>query len=198
MDFLAEARQPRAYDTVDATTLRAADIARINDMLAPNVAAALDAQQRTMGKMAIELPIQQDIAPAGTATFNNIKTLSYGSQLGLSHETKPAQQVFDTASLNAIRHDLTRTNQRLGNTLPIESMLAEAFAAAVQRDSAFNRQVLQPQIRMWIREEGAPNFTQLNQRVYSELFNTPADDPWLGLTQLGYTGLPYGGIHIKP
>ena len=42
---------------------------------------------------------------------------------------------------------------------------------------------------------GGPEFAELSRRLYEELFLTPADDPWLGIsTPMIFTGLPGDGV----
>jgi hypothetical protein len=71
---------------------------------------------------------------------------------------------------------------------------AFTFAVALLADTALN----ELRYRRWIRERliSAPNvdFESLNRQIYSSLFKTPADDPWLGLDGGGFLALPNGGM----
>ncbi len=50
---------------------------------------------------------------------------------------------------------------------------------------------------MWLAAEPTVALTDLNTRVYTELFLTPASDPWLGLVPADvYTALDSGGCSI--
>jgi hypothetical protein len=49
-------------------------------------------------------------------------------------------------------------------------------------DTARNERVLHRLLHAWFATGAAgPDLAPLNARVYSELFLTPASDPWLGL-----------------
>jgi hypothetical protein len=47
-------------------------------------------------------------------------------------------------------------------------------------DTVRNEYLLHGQIYQWLLTSNN-DFASLNQRVYSEMFLTPASDPWLGL-----------------
>ncbi len=66
----------------------------------------------------------------------------------------------------------------------VDALVAQ-FEESLARDTAFNEFHLRQLLRDWLASgagDGGPAaFEALNQRVYAELFLTPADDPWLGL-----------------
>lgn len=57
-----------------------------------------------------------------------------------------------------------------------------AFRTALAADTVYNELALRPQILLWLAQApGMIGVDGLNARVYAELFQTPDDDPWLGL-----------------
>ncbi|HWM89105.1 MAG TPA: hypothetical protein VNO33_24810 [Kofleriaceae bacterium] len=86
---------------------------------------------------------------------------------------------------------------RAGQTLPragIDRLIA-SFEAVMTRDAAYNELVLHQQIHARMATTRPTGLDELNRWVYAELFQTPAEDPWLGMaTPDAFTGLPRDGI----
>ncbi|HET9788994.1 MAG TPA: hypothetical protein VFP47_17795 [Pyrinomonadaceae bacterium] len=62
-------------------------------------------------------------------------------------------------------------------------------------DTVRNEYLLHPKIHAWLTLNSLRNVDVLNERVYAELFLTPASDPWLGLFAPDtYTALENSGI----
>jgi hypothetical protein len=78
----------------------------------------------------------------------------------------------------------------------------KALASLVQKlemnialDTVRNEYLLHPKIHAWLTLNFLRNVDVLNERVYAELFLTPASDPWLGLFSPDtYTALENSGI----
>ncbi len=73
--------------------------------------------------------------------------------------------------------------------------------AAVQRnlagDVAVGELVMRPVIHHWLAENPDISFEELNRRVFADLFLTPADDPWLGMSGDGnWTGIRNDGFRV--
>jgi hypothetical protein len=86
----------------------------------------------------------------------------------------------------------------------IETPMLAATRAALQleRDVALdtvrNEYRLHSRIHQWFAAgDRTGDFARLNQRVYAELFLTPASDPWMGLVAPGYTGLEGAGLAVS-
>lgn len=142
--------------------------------------AAVRAQLRTMSKGAIELPLQDDLS-------GNVVELPYQPVI----DERP---VYDDTTRALIAADLERAAAAAVRRIDLDAEL-DRFAERVRADSASNLLLLQPQLRGWLAEQtGRPTLETTNAWVYATLFDTPADDAWLGLVDLGYTGLPDGGI----
>ncbi len=86
---------------------------------------------------------------------------------------------------------------------PLEGEAFEALIASIEasvaQDSRRNELELHARVRGWFLARQPLDFAALNERLYRELFLTPADDPWLGLGTPGtFTGLPGDGIEREP
>jgi hypothetical protein len=56
------------------------------------------------------------------------------------------------------------------------------FESYIAEDSVKNEYVLHRELHAWLAaESGVPDLAAFDARVYSDLFLTPASDPWLGL-----------------
>jgi len=79
-----------------------------------------------------------------------------------------------------------------------DAMVA-GFELAMAADSVQNEVTRHAAIHRWFSREPGVLLRDLNRKVYSELFLTPASDPWLGLVPpLVYTGLDHDGFGGKP
>jgi hypothetical protein len=74
--------------------------------------------------------------------------------------------------------------------------LVRTLQATIALDSVRNEYTLHRQAHEWFAAGNAPDDVErLNDRVYAELFLTPASDPWLGLAPAdAYTALTDGGV----
>jgi hypothetical protein len=60
--------------------------------------------------------------------------------------------------------------------------IAQQFEQNMALDTVRNEYLLHSQLHQWFAEQSdISSFEPLNQRVYRDLFLTPASDPWLGL-----------------
>ena len=116
-----------------------------------------------------------------------------------------------TVVLSAETRTLLRAKEGPGSGAPDAGAAGDPAAEArfarkiarledsVARDQAFNRYVLQPRIRDWLRTDpkAADDRVELNRRLYTEAFLTPADDPWMGLIDAEvFTGQDRGGLNF--
>lgn len=78
------------------------------------------------------------------------------------------------------------------------TQVALQFERNVALDSVRNEYLLHSTIHEWfVRGDRTTDFARLNQRVYAELFLTPANDPWMGLAPSVYTGLEGAGMSVS-
>ncbi len=74
----------------------------------------------------------------------------------------------------------------------------ERFTKVLARDAAWNEMVLHTRVHDWLATTPDMAWSDLNERVYTELFGTPASDAWLGLYDPAtFTGLPNGGTRFE-
>lgn len=76
------------------------------------------------------------------------------------------------------------------------AQLAYNFENQLTAENLLNEYGLHIQIHRWLQSGVVEaSFEELNARIYSELFLTPANDPWLGMATAGrFTGLPGDGL----
>lgn len=122
---------------------------------------------------------------------------------------------LDDARLDETSKALVRNEKPAGPPAPdamrvavtkmaVEMPMLRAAQAALQfernvaLDSVRNEYRLHSTIHDWFaRGMGKVDFARLNQRVYAELFLTPAYDPWMGLAPSIYTGLQGAGMSVS-
>ena len=133
---------------------------------APSVARA---EPLTIGKMAIEMPIVRllgdapSVAPAPPIAWEVVASLS-----AIPGTWSP----MPSSSLALAR-------LKTGNVQ--DAAMLEASWERARRDTVQNRFTLERRFHAWIALDAPNDFASLNARVYTELFLTPASDPWLGL-----------------
>ena len=72
--------------------------------------------------------------------------------------------------------------------------LVRKFEQNIALDTVKNEYTIHAKIHEWFMNGEVETFEKFNERVYAELFFTPANDPWLGLKGDDYTGLKDAGI----
>lgn len=72
--------------------------------------------------------------------------------------------------------------------------LVRKFEQNIALDTVKNEYLFHMKIHEWFANGEVETFEKFNERVYAELFFTPANDPWLGLKGDDYTGLKNDGI----
>ncbi|HLL22748.1 MAG TPA: hypothetical protein VK427_11480 [Kofleriaceae bacterium] len=71
--------------------------------------------------------------------------------------------------------------------------LIERFERDILADTAVNEYSIRPDVHMQFVNHEA-TFEAMNERIYRDIFHTPASDPWLGLAPEGVTALPADGV----
>ncbi|MBE9028999.1 hypothetical protein IQ266_04385 [filamentous cyanobacterium LEGE 11480] len=132
-----------------------------------------------MTKMVVESPLVRIMTPA-TANRGRLERVTDESTWRkLARRYRNASKL-DANSLMLMRSKLAKQNSsRLRLT-------ARQFERSMALDTVRNEYQLHSQLHQWFSEQqNMASFEQLNQRVYSQLFLTPANDPWLGLSPTG-------------
>jgi hypothetical protein len=77
--------------------------------------------------------------------------------------------------------------------------MLEALRTSIAGDTARNEFDLHRRIHAWLAENPSIGLSELNERVYAELFLTPRNDPWLGLAPAdAFPALDHGGLFPAP
>ncbi len=156
---------------------------------------AVTAARYAMTKVVTEANILKGImeAPVALETVTDQTTWNKIAQL----HTADAQ--LDARSIGLIKRQTRRALSADGSDKDAD----KTFAALVQRlqknialDTVRNEYLLHTQLYGWfMASPDRGDLAKLNKKVYSELFLTPASDPWLGLFSPDvYTALEGGGL----
>ncbi len=165
----------------------------------PSSVPALDAQVLTMSKSVIEVP--------------TLRALGARSGPAVPREQALDQVFAQLTKLGTVAVSLSESTQALmlrdRPRLPDEAesdhhtrfaAMVQAFESTIATDELKNEYDLRLRLHQWLSEEDTDrSFEAFNERVYRELFLTPASDPWLGLVDNAtYDGLIEAGITRMP
>lgn len=117
-------------------------------------------------------------------------------KIALSHI---ADARLDARSLGLIRRETQKVIGAEGSAAGADKALAklvEKLQMNIALDTVRNEYLLHTKLYPWlIADRGRSDIDALNQKVYAELFLTPASDPWLGLFSSDtYVAIDGGGI----
>ena len=74
----------------------------------------------------------------------------------------------------------------------------DSFRATLAADTMQNESVLRPQIHQLFVSNPGMTFAALNESVYSDVFKTPREDPWLGLrSDQAFTAIAAEGVEQR-
>lgn len=165
----------RSFPAVPARTLSVGTLGAPPTIVA--VPSAIEAMPLTVSKLAVEgVMIDAMRAPGtepvdrGDVDWTRVGREAYGIDAG---------SVFDATSAALFRLKTGRDDDASAEVLL-------ALSRTVVGDAARNEATFRIRILEWLTTRAAgeprPTLEAFNERVYSELFLTPASDPWLGLT----------------
>jgi hypothetical protein len=158
---LAQYHQARASSLRQrAAELRILGASELREL--PDRPSAVDAGKRAQSKVALEAPVLRQLA-LGAGVWQPSQVAELGLQYG-------PQVLFSEPSL-----ELMRRKQK------VTSALLTNLQRTVAADTFFNEYELHRRIHEWFSRGDVDTLQALDERVYEELFLTPADDPWLGL-----------------
>jgi hypothetical protein len=128
-----------------------------------------------MTKSGVELPLVQLMTPLGA----NYQTLTKITDEAAWKKLADRDQSRAKLDANSLALMAQKIAPNAAQSLPI---VASQFERSMALDTVRNEYLLHSQLHQWFSEqETLASFEQLNQRVYTSLFLTPASDPWLGL-----------------
>lgn len=110
-----------------------------------------------------------------------------------------ADAKLDSRSIGLISRQTQKVFAAEGARMPPEAALKhliEKLQMNIALDTVRNEYLMRTKLYAWLIEDrGRSDLETFNKKVYSELFLTPASDPWLGLfTADTYMALEGGGI----
>ena len=153
----------------------------------------LEVTMRSVGKGAMEVPMQRVIVPETVkTTWSDDALEGRAKRARLLYGITGKTRVLDDASVALIN--------RLYDAQPATAEQRSAMLGRLERsvlaDTALNQQELRPRISAeLVRLSGNVDFDTLNAFVYANVFATPKQDAWLGLLpRTDFTGLPGDGV----
>lgn len=150
---------------------------RPSTVLAVGLPSAIEAMPLTVSKVAVEGPMLDALrAPAAAPVA--VDAVDW-ARVGIEAYDRDPSTVFDDTSRALLR-------LKTGRDDASSAALIAALSRTIVGDSARNDATFRLSVLEWLsapRPEGTarPDLASFNERVYRELFLTPASDPWLGL-----------------
>ncbi|HEX2834540.1 MAG TPA: hypothetical protein VHW00_16125 [Thermoanaerobaculia bacterium] len=127
---------------------------------------AEEASKRAMTKAILEMPVLRRLDPKAS-----MRELSQSAWDSIGQAMK-ADVVFSAPAL-----------ELMARKQPLTDELLDQLRASIAADTVLNQEELHYRIHEWFLLGRTGDLESLNERVYSELFLTPLDDPWMGLKQ---------------
>lgn len=135
-----------------------------------------------VGKRAVEAPIVReiDLAPLPDVSAAYDRTVS-----------RMVPFVYDNCRLDAGGVAMLARHVEPGSDL---ALVQRTFEVSIASDTVLNRYRIHPMILGVLMEMAGSDFTAINRTIYDTVFQTPANDPWLGLKPVGvYTAIEPSG-----
>ncbi|MFT4979520.1 MAG: hypothetical protein ACI8S6_005431, partial [Myxococcota bacterium] len=154
---------------------------------------ALTAMMRATSKAFIEMPVLEEVVPSrGDRGGWRPEAEDWGSIGGQLYGDRSLLHP-DSVSLIAAQQPLAAMPS--ADTAVGLATMVRRFEADMAADTARNELTLRARARGWFAEGDVGTLGAFNTRVYDDLFETPASDPWMGLlVEDAYTGLDRGGV----
>jgi len=158
-------------------------------------ATALEVADRAMTKMVTEVTILKGL----TAGPEALGKMTYDGAWIKIAQLHLADAQLDPRSIGLIKRQTQRGLLAHASKLNPDNRLKaliEKLQTNIALDTVRNEYLLHTKLYAWlIADRQRTELSALNKRVYSELFLTPASDPWLGLySPEVYTALEGGGL----
>jgi hypothetical protein len=157
--------------------------------------AAIEVASRAMTKMVTEAGILRSMT-AGAEALGAVTDEAAWKKIAIFHL---ADAKLDARSISLIKRKTQSAFMAEGEKTTPEAALAnlvQKLEMNIALDTVRNEYLLHPKLHVWfVVDPRRENVDALNEKVYAELFLTPASDPWLGLFSAEtYTALENGGI----
>lgn len=153
---------------------------------------AMRAMSMSMSKAVVEMPSLDSFIPGGSQGSwmpDDDRWRAIGQQL------YPGQSQLHHNSIALIDAQQPLSPMTLADPGAARAEMLRRFQADMGGDTARNELTLHARVHGWFADGAVEGLGSLNRRVYDELFETPADDPWMGLLVPDvYTGLSRGGV----
>lgn len=156
---------------------------------------ALEVASLAATKMVTEATMLKSIT-AGASELGNLTDEATWKKIASLHM---ADAKLDPRSISLIKRKTQNAFMADGSKTSPEIALANLVRQLemnIALDTVRNEYMLHPKLHAWLTLNSVrDNVDALNDKVYAELFLTPASDPWLGLFSAEtYTALENGGI----
>ncbi len=148
-----------------------------------------------ISKMVSEASLLKSMT-AGAEALGTISDEATWRKIAMLHL---ADAKLDDRSISLIKRKTQNAFMADGSKTTPETALAnlvKKLEMNIALDTVRHEYLLHPKLHAWLtRNSLSNNLDALNEKVYAELFLTPASDPWLGLFSAEtYTALENGGI----
>ncbi len=157
--------------------------------------AAIEVAARAITKMVTEASILRSMT-AGAEALGAVTDEPVWKKIAMLHL---ADAKLDARSISLIKRKTEDAFMADGSRTTLEVALAnlvQKLEMNIALDTVRNEYLLHPKLHAWFMTDSRrDNVAALNEKVYAELFLTPASDPWLGLFSAEtYTALDNGGV----
>jgi len=156
---------------------------------------AIEVAARAITKMVTEASILRSMT-AGAEALGAVTDEPVWKKIAMLHL---ADVKLDARSISLIKRKTEDAFMADGSRTTLEVALAnlvQKLEMNIALDTVRNEYLLHPKLHAWFMTDSRrDNVAALNEKVYAELFLTPASDPWLGLFSAEtYTALDNGGV----
>jgi len=156
---------------------------------------AIEVAARAITKMVTEASILRSMT-AGAEALGAVTDEPVWKKIAMLHL---ADAKLDARSISLIKRKTEDAFMADGSRTTLEVALAnlvQKLEMNIALDTVRNEYLLHPKLHAWFMTDSRrDNVAALNEKVYAELFLTPASDPWLGLFSAEtYTALDNGGV----
>jgi hypothetical protein len=138
----------------------------------------------------------------GVAEMSMFTKISFGTNAVVRGVQTVAESIVPAGDFSAIDDNalslIREKRAPLRETPESFARMVETFRVNIAADTLQNEYKLRPQVHQLFLEEAVPTFAKLNERIYSEIFRTPREDPWLGLrTDQSFTAITAEGVEQR-